>query len=261
MAIAGLSLSLTGVGAVVGVPLALTGTGIGIAGGATTGITIGVEAISKKFGLEKVNEVLATDYFKAEQIKVLLCRAADDNDISRKWKIDPVDIASVQSLLPKMAEVGLATSVGVRVALSVGRTAATTGLHVAGLVFAALVIPVDIAQMVASSIQIHKNEASQVIKDINQCADFLEKELKIFLIEGKYFQLIHTIDGYWAYIVIFAECMEFFKTFIEYGLSLANLEDVSYIVQSGEGDVPDDVKKKIQDEWYCHTDEVLGLTM
>ena len=58
MGIAGLGLSSTGIGSVVGVPLSLAGIGLATAGGITSGGAIVVESLLKKQGMENVQNDL-----------------------------------------------------------------------------------------------------------------------------------------------------------------------------------------------------------
>ena len=255
MAIVGLGLSLSGVGAVVGIPLAITGASVGAAGGATTGLTAVVEAVLQRNGISDVQEVLNKDRFKAQQIYILLQRAADNPDIGEAWNIDPTLLFNAGRVLPGLAKVGVTTAAGARVAMGFGRAAATTGLHVAGLVLAAAVIPLDLAQMVISSIKIHKKKPSQVVKELKDMADKLEHELKKYLIGEGYFQLIYTIDGRWAYIVIHVQLKLKFDEKLEQGVTLKELQKFGDIVEIGEGEVSWDVKQRMQSEWYSHNDE------
>ena len=261
MTIVGLGLTFTGVGAIVGVPLALTGAGTGIAGGATAGITVAVEQVLKDHGIKDVQKDLILDYFKSEQIKVLLTRAAQNPQFARRWQINSAHLISAGNILPGLAKLGVTTAAGVRIALGIGRAATTTGLHVAGLVLAAAVIPLDLAQMIVHSIKIHKKEASQTVKDIMHLADRLEKELRIYLIEGKYFKFLYTIDGHWAYIAVYAEKLKQFNEKFEDGFDLAQLKRFGNVVEYGEGEVPSIVQKRIQDEWFLPYDELIAQTL
>ena len=259
MGIVGISLSLTGVGAVAGVPLAATGFGLAAAGGVTAGVTMVVEGILKKIGIDEIQEELQRDYFKAEQLKVLLYRAANDSHFARRLNIYGLDIVYIGSLIPRMTKLGLTTAAGIRIAFGIGRAATTTALHVAGLVFAAALIPLDIAQLIISSIKIHKKEPSKVVQDISDLADVLEKELKLFLIDGGFFNLIYTTDGCWAYIEVYATKKNAFEQQKERGFLLAELAEFGNIVHRGsEPDVPNRVRNMIQNEWYNHYDEYLA---
>ena len=258
MAIVGLSLSLTGFGAFVGVPLAITGAGIGVAGGATTGVTIGIEAFLQKIGITEAENYLALDYFKSEQIKVLLMRASMNPQFAERWQIESSQFLTAGAILPRLAKLGVTTAAGVRVAFGMGRAATTAGLHVAGFVLAAAVIPLDLTQMIISSIRVHKKEPSKVIKDIMSIADKLEKQLRVFLIGEGYFQFIYTNDGHWMYVIIHAEKLTLFKDGLRNGFTVAQLKEFGDVVESGEGDVPDCKRKRIQHEWYSCYDELVA---
>ena len=258
MTIVGLSLTFTGVGAIVGVPLALTGAGIGIAGGATSGITCAVEAFLHKHGIQDVQKQLDLDYFKAEQIKVVLARAAVNSEFAEQWNINSSQFLAAGTILSKLAKLGVTTATGARVAFGIGRATTTAGLHVAGFVLAAAAIPLDLAQIILSSIRVHVKEPSKVIKDIMSIADDLEKELRIFLISEGYFQFIYTNDGHWVYIIIDTEKLTQFKNQMIDGFTLEQLRRFGDVVESGEGDVPATIRLRIQDEWYSHYDKMVA---
>ena len=253
LAIVGISLSFTGVGAIAGVPIAATGAGIGVAGGITTGVTVVVETVLKKIGIKQVEEDLKRDFFNAERIKIILSRAADDPDFAARWQIDLVDGVAVANLIQKVAKLGITTAIGMLRA--VGRVA-TAGLHVAGLVLSAIVIPFDIAQLIFSSIKIHTKKPSALIEDFRSKADTLEKDLKVFLIENGNFQLVFTRDGWWTYIVVNQRQLRSFRQRIENDLIFAQLEEFGDIIESGKGDIPTSIQQKMQDEWYSHHNEL-----
>ncbi len=260
MAIVGLSLSLTGVGAIVGAPLGIVGATIAAAGGLTTGVTVVVENWLKKMGIDSIQEDLRKDYFRAEQIRVLLGRSAADPNFAEQWKIDHMEAVSFVSMLPRLTKVGLTTAAGVRAAMGitagVGQAAATTGLHVAGIVFAAALIPIDLTQMIISSIKIHKNEPSKVVTDILETAEQLETELNLFLLNGNYFHLVKCTDRgnepHWVYLAVNAQNLENFL--VQKHNCCFRYEDIGQwgeIIESGRGsEVPQAVHQKIQTEWY-----------
>ena len=255
LTITGIVLTLTGVGAAVGVPMAITGAAVGAAGGATTGISSVVEATLQRRGLKEVQEDLNRDRYLAEQTLDLLQRAPDDPELVRRWNIDPSLVANLGRVLPGFAKVGVTSAVGVQVGLGLLRTTATTGLHVAGLALAAAVIPFDLGQMIISSIKIHKKKPSTVVKELHDIANGLEHELRRYLIAQDFFQLIYTTDGYWAYIVIDPDEKLLFDAKLDLGCTAIELEEFGEIIESGENDVPEDIKQKIYDEWYSHCEE------
>ena len=261
MGIIGLSLSLSGVGAVVGVPLAIAGVSVAVAGGLVVGITSIVEAILKKVGVDKIQEDLQMENFRAEQIKVLIRKAALDTHFADRWHIGTFNVAYVAGFVPRLTKLGVVSAVGTRVAFDLGRTATRMGLHVAGLVFAAVLIPMDLAQMIISSIRIHKKKPSQIVQDLRANADTLEKELKVYLIDGGYFNLVFTINDHWAYVVVFATRLEEFKRKVIDGLTMEELRDLGEIIEEGDclvAIVPSSIERKMQDEWYQHHDEYLA---
>ena len=250
LAIVGLSLSLTGVGAIAGVPLAITGASVGIAGGVTTGVTGIVEAFLKRKGIKEVDEDLKLDRFRAVQLQVISLRAAEDREFAERWNINSSNVINAVRALPAAVKFSLTTAAGVRMAFAAGQAATRAGLHVAGIVFAAALIPLDLGQMIVSSIRIHKNDPSDIIKDIVRRADDLEKQLRIYFIGEGYFKLVYTNDGYWAYIVVDSLQLNEFNGRSNDGYELAQLKKYGDLIESGKGRVPTKVKEKIQQEWY-----------
>ena len=250
MTIVGLGLSYTGVGAVVGVPLALVG--IGIAGGAATGLAATTESNLRKNGLQEVQEDLALDSFKSEQIKVLLMRAAMNRHFAKLWQIDHPQFYSAGNILRKSPKLGVTTTVGARVPFGMGLPAAPAGLHLTSFVLAAVMIPLDLTKMIVSMIKVHKKKPPTVVKDIVSIADKLEKQLWIFLIGEGYFQFIYTKDGYRAYIILHAEKMMQFKDQSRNGFTLAELEKFGEIIEYSRGEVTSGIRNRIQNEWFSH---------
>ena len=208
--VVGLGLSLSGFLAFVGVPLGITGAVVAGTGRLTAGITVIVENVLKRLNINKIEEDLQGDNFRGAQIRVFMGRAAEDDDFTRTWRINPPDAVAFIALVWGAVGVGF-VGAGLRAAAAVGagvaRTAATTGLHIAGLVFATALIPIDLAQMIVSSIQIHRRQLSEIVEDMWTIADTLENRLGVFLIREHYFQLIHCRDednnSRWAYLAIF----------------------------------------------------------
>ena len=252
LTIAGIVLTLTGIGATVGVPMAITGAAIGAAGGATTGISAVVEASLQRRGLKEVQEDMDKDRSLAGQTLTLLERASNDPEVLRRWNIDPALVANLSRVLPGFAKVGITSAVGVQVALGLLRTTATTGLHVAGLALAGAVIPFDLGQMIISSIKIHKKEPSTVVKELNDLADGLEHELRHYLVAEDLFRLIYTTDGYCAYMLIHPDEKLLFDAKLELGCTVVEVEEFGEIIESGEGDIPEETMQKMKDDWYAH---------
>ena len=264
MGIAGLGLSSTGIGSVVGVPLSLAGMGLATAGGLTSGGAIVVESLLKKQGMENVQNDLNQDYFRAQQIKILLSRASVDSNLANKWKFRGFDIVHLGGLIARTAKLGLTASAGVRTmaqaaAMGMGRATATTGLHITGLVFAAALIPLDIWQMIVSSIRIHKNKPSKVIQDVISVSDRLEKEMKIFLIDGGYLHLVHTSDSKWCYISVFATKKKQFEEVNQCEMTLDEIRKFGDVIEEGDGAViPDEKLSQIHENWNQFYHEYLA---
>ena len=264
MGIAGLGLSSTGIGSVVGVPLSLAGMGLATAGGLTSGGAIVVESLLKKQGMENVQNDLNQDYFRAQQIKILLSRASVDSNLAKRWKFRGFDIVHLGGLIARTAKLGLTASAGVRTmaqaaAMGMGRATATTGLHITGLVFAAALIPLDIWQMIVSSIRIHKNKPSKVIQDVISVSDRLEKEMKIFLIDGGYLHLVHTLDSKWCYIAVFATKKKQFEEVNQCEMTLDEIREFGDVIEEGDGAViPDEKLSQIHENWNQFYHEYLA---
>ena len=210
MGVIGLVLSLTGVGAIVGVSLTISGVVIAGTGTLATDITVIIENVLKKDGMNEIERHLQEDSFRSEQIKVLLGRAAQDSNFAKAWKINHQDAASFVALILRALKVGLATAAGVRAAMEmstgVARAADTTGLHVDGLVFAAALTPTDLGQMIVSSIKTNHKRPSDIVQTIFNAADCLDMEPKLFMVAGHYFQPIDCVDEdnnrRWVFLVI-----------------------------------------------------------
>ena len=262
--VVGLSLSSTGVGVAAGVPLSLAGMSLATAGGFTSGGAIIVETFLKKRGLEGIQEDLNKDYFRAQQIKILLSRAAVDATLANKWKSSGFDFVHLGGLVARTAKLGLTATAGVRTlaeatAIGIGRATTTTGLRITGLIFTAALIPLDIVQMIISSIRVHKNKPSKVIQDVIDVSNTLEKEMKIFLIDGGYLHLVHTRDNKWCYIAVYASKMKEFETKDQCDMTLEEIKCFGDIIEEGEGAIlPDEKVAKIHEEWKAFYHEYLA---
>eukprot|EP00794_Sanderia_malayensis_P004826 gene4826-5458_t len=258
MAIVGMSLSLTGVGAIVGVPLGIVGGSISAAGGVTTGVTVVVEKILEKVDKNKIENNLKVENFRTEQVKILVNRGATDENFARKWNFSKVDAVSIISKLEKITRFSLGAASSVRFFVSIARGglrgASTAGLHVAGIVFAAAMIPVDLAQLIDSSLKLHKNKISSAVDEILQIAEQLEKEQKLYLISGNYLQLVHCIgamgNSHWAYLAVDpSKLQEFLDQRELNNIMFESIETWGEIIEQGTGDhVPSDIERKIEKE-------------
>ena len=250
---------MTGFLAFVGIPMAITGASVGTAGGLTTAGSAMAEGALQKKSVEKVQEDLKMDWFRAEQISILLHRSAGDPSLAKVWKIDFEMVSNVGRVLPSLAKFGFTTAAGARLAYGIGRASVTTGLHITGLVLAAVVIPIDLAQMIYSSLKIHRNKRSSVVKKLIDASDDLEHSLKKYLLKEEYFRIVYTLDGHWAYMEIDIEKFAFFQTTVQQGFTLGELQDYGEIVESGEDDVPVQIQQKIYDDWYSHGEDYLDI--
>lgn len=197
--IAGISLTLKDHQSVLAGRLEIAGVVIAAAGGATCIGAIIAETVLKKLGIKNIEEDLQMDYFRSQQINILLCRTSKDVSLANKWKSH--DVANIGGFIAKLAKVGLTVgggavtlgtrTVGRTLALGTSRTAAIpsaadiacagsvgVGLHIAGLTIVSALIPLDLWMMIRSSIRVHKKTPSVVIREIRSISDKLERELK-----------------------------------------------------------------------------------
>ena len=205
LTIIGISLDFTAVGAVVGVPLTITGISIAITGGITCSGAAVTDSVLKHLEIKSIKEDLKMDYFRSQQVNVLICRASKEVSLSNKWKAH--NLVELGGFIMNLAKVGVTVGGGaIRLGtkavsrigpLAAGRAiyastytptyvltaaeAAVMSLSIASITFAAVTIPLDIWVMIVSSIRVHKNKPSKVIKHIANIADNLDEELNKYI--------------------------------------------------------------------------------
>lgn len=178
LVITGGILSLTGVGAVAGVPLALSGAAVGGVGGLAVGGGIIGEIVAKNKQLENANSFLQSDFFHSMQLTILFGRAARNGKIAQQFNIKSEDAASFVSIMGRSVKVGVATANLIKTsAIGVARGVGTAGLHVAGIVIAATLIPLDLFQMIQSAIRVHNKEKAEKAVELEETAKELESQL------------------------------------------------------------------------------------
>ena len=259
MAIVGISLSLTGFLAFVGVPMAITGSAVATAGGMTTAGSAIAEAYIKRNKVKDIKEDLNEDRFRSEQIAIILERAKDDTELAKLWNINPPLVANISRLCPALAKIAFTTAAGARLAFGIGRAAVTTSLHVLGLVFAAAAIPLDLFQMIESSIMIHKKKPSHVVKELIAITDSLEHVLRKYLMREGFFRSIFTTDAYWAYINIEIKKKANFEIMLLQGPTLNELREFGEIVESGADKVPEEIEQRMYNEWLSYCEDYYQL--
>lgn len=253
MAIVGTALSLSGVGAVAGLPVAITGATIGGIGGVNVAGAIIAESVIKNSKLEGVNEHLQSDYFHSMQLRILIGRAARNAGFARRFDLPPQDAFSLIGMLGRVAKFG--TSVGALargIALGVSRGAATAGLHIAGMIIAAALIPIDIAQMVKSSIKIHKKSPSQIVLDLQEQAALMEEELWALLHENGYdlFENCYFDEEGSRHWVIFAVNQSQDRTLLHNLFTMEELHVLHIVlVDSYKQKIANDMLEKIYKIW------------
>ena len=244
----------TGVAAPVGVPLAIAGASIGVAGGATTGMSTVMEVKSKRKGLKEIQEDLDMDRSLAEQVFTVLQRASEQPELATAWKIDPALLVNASRTLPALAKVGVTSAAGVELGFGALRATLGASLHIAGIALAAGLIPLDLAQLIVSSIKLHKQKQSDTVKQLHSIADRLENELRGYLVKEHYFQVVITIDFYWAYILTSVEKKQECIEKIREGCTFEELRQLAEIIEYGRGAIPPDVTDKMDSEWISKMD-------
>ena len=185
-------MSLTGIGAIAGVPLALAGAGVGAAGGITVGGSIIGETVAKNKQLQDAAKYLKADHSNSMQLRIIIGRAAKDRKFANEINFPVQDAANMLTMLGHLAKAAT-TSAALAKAIAAGaaRGVATAGLHVAGLAISAVLIPFDLIQLIISSVKIHRKDKSRVVKEIEELADHLEDEL-LKLLKEKNYQLLEV---------------------------------------------------------------------
>ena len=246
MAIVGFGLSISVVLAPVGVPMAVTGGAVGASAGATSVTTKVVETCLQISGAKKVQQHINECRFKGVQIHLLEEKQKSNPEQDKFCCFDESTMINGMRVVPtvgKLAIGGAAT-----------RAVMTTGAHVTGIVFSGVLIALDLAQIVFSSIRIHKGDPSDHVKKLKEVAAKLKTLLRSYLVGQDCFQLIYTADDKWAYIEMTYEQMTRFKKMRKnVGITLDELRHFGAIVKSGDGkQVPADIEKEMEDEWFSH---------
>ena len=113
--------------------------------------------------------------------------------------------------------------------------------------------------MIVSSIRIHKNKPSKVIQDVISVSDRLEKEMKIFLIDGGYLHLVHTSDSKWCYIAVFATKKKESEEVNQCEMTLDEIRKFGDVIEEGDGAViPDEKLSQIHENWNQFYHEYLA---
>lgn len=178
---------MTGIGAVAGVPLALAGGAVGGAGGLVVGGGIIGEMITKKKELKDANFYLQSDYFHSMQIRILIGRAAHDDSFAERLNISAQDAVGFISIAGRTAKFTVATTNFVKaLASGVVRGAGTAGLHIAGIAISAVLIPLDLFQLIKSAIRVHNREKAEIAQGLEDIAKNLREGLISILKDENY---------------------------------------------------------------------------
>lgn len=180
----GTAISLTGVGAIVGVSLLAAGSSLAGAGEITLGGGKTHEIAAKKKQLEGPSKHLQADYFNFMQLKILVGRATNDENFANKCNIPIHDAESALGVLGEI--VNIADNIITIASSNISGGDTSTGLNIAGIVTSAVSIPIDLIQLIESSIKLHRKDKSAVVKYMEKLADDLENELWLLLKDKGY---------------------------------------------------------------------------
>lgn len=127
------------------------------------------ERVAKKKQLEGSSNHLRADYFNFIQLKILIGRAASDENFANKCNIP---IHEPETALDALGEI-------VKVADNIINIASSN--ISGGATGTAFTIPIDVFQLNESSNKLHQEDQSAVVKYIEKLADALENELWLLL--------------------------------------------------------------------------------
>ena len=126
-----------------------------------------MEILSRRTNVRKVNMILQIDNFLSEQLLIMAQRAEKDVELAASWDLSYLNGFGFALIFPNIAKLGAAGMAGAKTAAMAGTRMATLSIyHGVGLFLAAVMIPVDIAQLVSVSIKIHKEDPSSLVKEI-----------------------------------------------------------------------------------------------
>ena len=130
-----------------------------------------MEILSRRTNVCKVNMILQIDNFLSEQLLIMALRAEKDVELAASWDLNYLNGFGFALIFPNIAKLGAASMAGAKTAAMAGTRMATLSIyHGVGLFLAAVMIPVDIAQLVSVSIKIHKEDSSSLVKEIRYVA-------------------------------------------------------------------------------------------
>ena len=126
-----------------------------------------MEILSRKTNIERVDMILQIDNFLSEQMLIMAQRAQTDVELADSWDMHFFNGFGLALIFPNVAKIGAAGMAGAKTAAIAGTRMATLSIyHGVGLFLAAVMIPVDIAQLVSVSIKLHKEDSSSLVKEI-----------------------------------------------------------------------------------------------
>ena len=126
-----------------------------------------VEMISKKRNIKKVNIRLQIDNFLSEQLLTLASRAENEHDLAESWDLDFLSGVALACAVPNLAKIGITFVASAKSAAVLGSNAAKASAAAGlGIILAAAMIPIDVAQLVSNSIKVGKGTPSGLVKEI-----------------------------------------------------------------------------------------------
>ena len=168
------ALTVTGFGAIAGVPLMIAGAAVGGSGGVIIGGAYIGEIIKKNLKLKEVTKVLNDDRFQCIRIVVLITRARREDEIANGIGVSQEDAAIIFSVVVRgIGHILPAATIGRGIAYGMIR-AASTWLNIAGAILSDIMIPIDIAQFIIAAVSIFKNNKSGVVDEVDRLAEGLE---------------------------------------------------------------------------------------
>ena len=251
-------LSLTGVGAVAGVPLALAGGGVGGVGGLVVGGGILGEIIAKNSELKDANFYLQSDYFHSMQIRILIGRAAHDKSFAERLNVSVQDAVGFVSIAGRTAKFSVTTANFVKCfATGVARGAGTAGLHIAGIAISAVLIPLDLYQMITNSIRVHNREKAEIAMKLEEIVKDLRLGLFSILKSENYelVELERKDDQKQKHSFLLAVNKSEIESDVKFNPSLEEIEKNNVVILRNEGQLDSKQYQEIIEMWLAKMEE------
>lgn len=188
LAIIGFGIAPVTFGASLG--LSIAGIGVAVAGGATAAGASIVDTVTQKANVKEAQEIVRRDYDQLEAIRKIADQIEKTIDEMRKKcpNISHSQFAGMISavvshtfirgsnLVIRLTELGLYTGLEVGAAVLRVGGAAAKSVAAVGIAFNIILIPLDLFEIVRSSINLAKNSETDAVRKLNKIADDLEKQ-------------------------------------------------------------------------------------